>query len=113
MSSDGNFVNLTASTINGAVVATSSEVANTTANNKVITPNTLSYILARPPAIGSATPGNASASITGAAVASVSDIASAASGKFITKCRRESPQLKQWDESSQEKELRHFDLPID
>lgn len=31
MSSDGNFVNLTASAINGAVVATSSEVANTTA----------------------------------------------------------------------------------
>lgn len=90
MSSDGNFVNLTASTINGAVVATSSEVANTTANNKVITPNTLSYILARPPTIGSATPGNASfnninvASITGAAVASISDIASATSGKFIT-----------------------------
>ena len=66
------------------------QVANTTTNNKVITPNTLSYILARPPTIGSATPGNASfnninvASITGAAIASISDIASATSGKVVT-----------------------------
>jgi hypothetical protein len=84
----GNFLELTASSISGNVIATNSEAAAGSVNNKVITPSNLNYTLKNPTTIGSTKIQNANFTlinandISGNIIAGASDLSS--STKLMT-----------------------------
>jgi hypothetical protein len=88
--SSGNFTNITASSIGGPVVASTTEVSNSTITTKVVTPSALAYLLARPPVLGSATANKATFtditanSLSGTVIASLSDVLSSSTSKIVS-----------------------------
>ena len=83
---------LTANTISGPVIASSSESLDSTIDNQVITPASLAYVLGSPPEIGSVAPNNGkflqmtvgSFDSSSTALASVSDIIVGESTTMVT-----------------------------
>jgi hypothetical protein len=86
----GLFTSITASSISGAIVASTTEVGNSTVNNKVVTPTSLIYLLQNPPIIGQTTANKATftdltaSTISGSVVGALSDISAGTTTKVVT-----------------------------